>query len=195
MGIPRRFTGKGRQSFSEVDVELLSSARVDSRTSTSKVWDGIWTMCKYVLFFCLGMVVGSIFLQYGDVQKRCFESMVAVGFSTERGKSICYKNQPVFGATSLKFDCMPRDASAVGCKNRGCIWEVSTPGVPYCYFPDKYGVYSNTNVSVKDGKVTAFLERKIKSPYPKNVDRLKFEACAETEDRLHVKVCTVMLCV
>ncbi|XP_075058176.1 sucrase-isomaltase, intestinal [Mixophyes fleayi] len=49
------------------------------------------------------------------------------------------------GAGSLsdseKFDCHPEpDANESKCINRGCIWlESSTPGVPYCFYPEDFG--------------------------------------------------------
>lgn len=189
MGVPRRSTVKVPSSQPEL-VAMLPSPPFELRTSTARVWSGIWTMTKYVLLFCLGMVVGAVFLQSEDVEKRCFESMVAIGFSSHRGREICYKTQPSSVGVVTRFDCMPRNANAQDCKRRGCVWDESVQGVPYCFFPDKYGSYANENVTEHNGRITAHMHRKLRSPYPEDVDLLQFEACAETESRLHIKVCT-----
>ncbi|XP_026291972.1 lysosomal alpha-glucosidase [Frankliniella occidentalis] len=188
MGVPRRTVVKIRPSHPELGV-MLPNPPADLRTSPARVWSGICTVIKYVVFFCLGMVVGAVFLQSDNVQKGCFESMVAVGFSTHRSREICYKNQPSYSNGPLtRFDCMPRNANAQDCKKRGCLWDESVQNVPYCYYPDKYGSYSNMNVTAQNGKISAFMQRKIKSQYPEDIDLLQFEACSETESRLHIKI-------
>lgn len=187
MGAPRRFAVKTRPSHPEYGV-MLPNLPADTRTSTTRVWSGIWTMTKYVLLFCLGMVVGALFLQGDNVQKKCYESMVAIGISSQRGREICYKNQFSINGPTTRFDCMPRNANAQDCTKRGCIWDETVQNVPYCFYPDKYGTYSNKNVTMGNGKITAYMQRKLKSPYPEDVDLLVFEACAETSNRLHIKI-------
>lgn len=188
MGIPRRSSAKTPQPCPEMSLELLSNDVEEPGASTARVWAGIWSMTKYVLLFCLGMIVGSMLLQSGDARKRCFESAIAIGFSPERSRSICFKRPPTYEEVSIRFDCMPRSANIKDCKAKGCVWDDSIKGSPYCFFPDNYGSYANMNVSSDSGKVSALMARKVKSLYPKDVDLLKFEACAETESRLHVKI-------
>lgn len=132
MVVPSRFPEKSRPLFPEaMDVELLPSAQADCRKTLIEVGKTIYMMTKYVLFFCCGMVVGAVFLSYGDVRKRCFESMLSIGFNHVRAKNICTKYQEVSQATKLRFDCMPRNANSVGCKKIGCIWDGTVPGSPY----------------------------------------------------------------
>lgn len=170
-------------------VGMLPNPPFDQKLSSARVWSGIWSITKYVLLFCLGMVVGALFLSGNDVQKQCLESMVAIGFNSHRAREICYKNSiTTHNGVLTRFDCMPRNANAQDCRRRGCIWDESVQNVPYCFYPDNYGSYANENVTNVNGKMTASMRRKLKSPYPEDVDLLQFEACAETESRLHIKV-------
>ncbi|XP_034250014.1 lysosomal alpha-glucosidase-like [Thrips palmi] len=188
MGVPRRTMVKVPHSHPEV-VVMLPNPPYDQRISSARVWSGIWSITKHVLLFCLGMIVGALFLTSNDVQKRCLESMVAVGFSSHRAREICYKNPTVSHSGVLtRFDCMPRNANAQDCRRRGCNWDESVQNVPYCFYPDNYGSYSNENVTNINGRTTATMRKKLKSPYPEDVDLLQFEACAETESRLHIKI-------
>ncbi|KAH0624124.1 hypothetical protein JD844_007538 [Phrynosoma platyrhinos] len=93
-----------------------------------------------------------------------------------------------------KFDCLPYpEATQSICEARGCIWKaVSTPGIPYCYYPSDYG-YLVSNIQNSPQGLTADLNRNTSIPNPYGprsppVDVLRLEVKYHYNDMLQFKI-------
>lgn len=89
-----------------------------------------------------------------------------------------------------KFDCFPRGTlSEKDCNARGCCYVTSTANnVPFCYYPRGYTSYKYVSLNRTDRSLTAILDQQFKSPYPKDVPKLKLSAVFLTDEVLMVTV-------
>ncbi|XP_078521078.1 lysosomal alpha-glucosidase-like [Lissotriton helveticus] len=97
-----------------------------------------------------------------------------------------------------RFDCYPeRDVVVTKelCENRGCCFikgletqNRSNGGVPWCFYPPDFPSYTLERLNHTDLGLLGILRRKVKSYYPKDIEKLLLEVIFETDTRLHIKL-------
>lgn len=97
-----------------------------------------------------------------------------------------------------RFDCYPeRDVVVTKelCENRGCCFieglepqNRSKGGVPWCFYPPDFPSYTLASLNKTDLGLLGILRRKVKSYYPKDIEKLLLEVIFETDTRLHIKL-------
>lgn len=93
-----------------------------------------------------------------------------------------------------RFDCFPADgANEKECLKRGCCWDSNAEmqGQPYCYFSIGFSYYNwEQPVSTPFGlEASATLLAGKKSPYPRDVSKLRIQVYYESEETVRIKVC------
>lgn len=108
----------------------------------------------------------------------------------------------------FRFDCYPEaGASEDGCIKRGCCWiphyhdeqksnsfKINLPnvrtsiGLPYCFYPGKYGNYHFTNITETRHGMLAYLEMQFPSSYPGDISTVAIHVKYLSDDTLQIKV-------
>ena len=111
----------------------------------------------------------------------------------------CRPNDVCDVSDDERFDCFPDpDSTEQACEARGCCWKPATDAlalnVPYCY-------YGNGNFGYKvcgshDTPTGFVVDLCLDGPggqFGNNIKNLTADFCLETNNRLHVKVGTVII--
>uniref|UniRef100_A0A8D0G2F7 P-type domain-containing protein n=1 Tax=Sphenodon punctatus TaxID=8508 RepID=A0A8D0G2F7_SPHPU len=98
---------------------------------------------------------------------------------------------------SLRFDCYPERNVVVTqelCESRGCCfmesdrpWD-SRGGLPWCFYSPDFPSYALESLNQTELGLKGLLTRKVKTYYPRDIEKLQLSAEFETDTRLHIKI-------